>query len=193
MLICNLQYFGGRGGAATRSVEGMTDESVYEDYFEYENAQLMKEYSRTGRMPSEDINGRKLSRDEKNKLKAEADYISGRAKATDERTLYRGMVMSESEARALNVGDTYTIDSLTSTSTDKSISSIYSNVDNAFGVENPVPVMLTFQSSKGIVGFQPNKETPEVILTKGQQYRVVRNWMDKDGIVHIELYKKGRK
>lgn len=184
---------GGRGSSGTKSSMAVTADSAYESYFEYENAQLMKEYSKTGRMPTKDINGRKLSREEREKLKAEADFIENNAKNTKENTLYRGLVMSESDVRSLTPGDTYKIDSLTSTATDKGIASIYSNVENAYSVENSVPVMMTFQSSGGITGFRANKDTPEVILTKGQSYKVARNYMDRDGVVHIELYQARRK
>lgn len=187
MLVYNLQLFGGRGNSGDRGY-AVTADSAYESYFEYENAQLMKEYSRTGKMATHDMNGRKLSAEERNRLKAQADFIEANAKNTGENTLYRGMVLTEAQARALNVGDTYTIDSLTSTSTDRKISSIYSNPENAYHVDNGVPVIMTFQQSGGITGFRPNKATPEVILTKGQKYRVARNYMDRDGVIHIELY-----
>lgn len=194
MIELNLQYFGGRGSAGARGGGGgaaiaVTKEEAYEDYFEYENAQLMKEYSATGKMPTRDMYGNKLSNEQRDKLKAEADLIQNSAVNTKENTLYRGMVMNADEVRALTPGDTYKVNSLTSTSTDKKLSSIYSNVDNS-SVDNPVPVMITFQQSGGIKGFQVNKDTPEVILPKGQSYRVIRNYMDKNGVVQIELYAK---
>lgn len=184
---------GGRGSAGgNNSNSGITAESAYESYFEYENAALMKEYSRTGKIPLRDMNGRKLSAEERRELKAQADFIANNMSNTGEKTLYRGLVMTESQARSLNVGDTYKIDSLTSTATDRGIASIYSNVENSY-IEGGVPVIMTIQSSKGIVGFRPNKQTPEVILNKGQEYKVVRNYMDRDGVVHIELYQSRRR
>lgn len=184
---------GGRASASSggsSSAQQVTAESAYESYFEYENAQLMKEYSKTGRMPNTNIFGDKVSTDKKAQLKAEADYIQNHTSNTGENTLYRGMVMSESQARSFNVGDTFKVDSLTSTSTDQKLSSIYSNVENAYGVKNPVPVMVTYQQSGGIKGFRVSKSTPEIILPKGQNYKVTKNYMDKDGVVHIELYAK---
>lgn len=165
-------------------------QKAYEDYFEYEKAQLMKEYSRTGKMPKEDIYGNEVSQAERELLKAEAEFIQENAKNTKQNTVYRGMVLNVDDARAINVGDIYEIDSLTSTSTDKKIASIYSNPDNAYDVENGVPVIVTVQQSGGVVGFQADMTTPEVILPKGQKYRVAKNYMDKSGVVNIEIYAK---
>ena len=171
----------------------VTPEQAYQDYFEYENAQLMKEYSRTGIMPHEDINGDKLTDERRGQLMAEADYIQNHVKNTGENTLYRGLVMNTDEVRAITPNDVYKIDSLTSTSTDEKLSSIYSNIENNFSVEDPVPVMIKIQQSGGIIGFRVDKETPEIILPKGQEYRVVRNYMDRDGVVHLELYASKKK
>lgn len=167
----------------------LTNEEVYADYFEYEKANLMKEYSQTGKMSAENILGEKVSKDERRHLMAEADYIQSHATNTGHKTVYRGMVVDADEIKDLKKGDIYRIDSLTSTSTDKGIASIYTNVEN-MDIDNAMPVMITIQQPDGIRGFMATKDTPEIILPKGQTYKVARKFTDENGVLNIELYAK---
>jgi len=167
----------------------LTNEEVYADYFEYEKANLMKEYSQTGKMSAENILGEKISKDEQRRLMAEADYIQSHATNTGHKTVYRGMVVDADEIKDLKKGDIYRIDSLTSTSTDKGIASIYTNVEN-MDIDNAMPVMITIQQPDGIRGFMATKDTPEIILPKGQTYKVARKFTDENGVLNIELYAK---
>ena len=185
---------GGRGSTGGKSLHtSVTREDASKDWFEYENANLMSEYIRTGKMPDRDMNGRKLSKKEKVKLKAEADLMQAESLATNtgQNTLYRGMVMSEEKARALTPGQSYTFKTLTATTPDKKLASVYSDIDNYGGGEG-VPVVMTIQQSGGIRGFK--RDEAETVLGRGASFRIVKNHMDKDGVVHIELYaKKGKK
>lgn len=165
-------------------------EDANEAWFEYENANVMAEYIRTGKMPKEDINGTKLTDMQKAELKKEAELLQEKAETTKTsyKTLYRGMTMSEEDARTTFApNETYTFDTLTATATDKDIAQIYSNTENSY-VDNPVSVIFEIQKSDGIYGY--DRDGAEVVMPKGAEFRVVRNYMDKDGIVHISLYAK---
>lgn len=169
-------------GNATRS--GASD-----DWFEYEKANLMAEFIRTGRMPTTDINGRPLSAEERQRLAHEANLIQeeGAKTNTGQKTLYRGMVMSEEDARALTPGQTYTTKTLTAATPDRRMANTYSDVDNYGGGEG-VPVIFEMQKSDGIRGFK--RDNMETVLPKGSSFRITRNYMDENGVVHVSLYSK---
>lgn len=169
-------------GNATRS--GASD-----DWFEYENANVMSEFIRTGRMPTTDMNGRTLSAEERQRLAHEANLMQeeGSKTNTGQKTLYRGMVMSEEDARALTPGQTYTMDTLTATTPDRRMARTYSDVDNYGGGEG-VPVEFEIQKPDGIRGFK--RDNMETVLPKGSTFRIERNYMDDNGVVHISLYAK---
>lgn len=169
-------------GNATRS--GASD-----DWFEYENANLMAEYIRTGRMPTTDMNGRPLSTEERRRLAHEANLMQeeGTKTNTGQKTLYRGMVMSEEEARAPTPGETYTTKTLTAATPDRRMATGYSDVENYGGGEG-VPVIFEVQKSDGIRGFK--RDNKETVLPKGSSFRITRNYMDENGVVHISLYSR---
>lgn len=172
--------------------ESVDIESASEDWFEYENANAMRTYIESGEMPTIDINGDRISEEMRQKLAAEAELIqeTGENTKTKYKTLYRGMVVDEQEVREMfTPGEYYKFGTLSATATDKSISSIYMNPEN-FGGEG-VPVIIEIQKPDGIYGF--DRDGIEVILPKFSEFKVVKNYMDEDGVVHISLYsKKGK-
>lgn len=114
-------------------------------------------------------------------------HKAGKTK-TKYKTLHRGMVLSVEDVRSIfTPNSTYTFDTLTATTTDKGIASIYTNVEN-MAIENGVPVMIEIQKPDGIYGF--DRDGMEVLLPKGSEFKVTRNWMDKDGVVHVSMYSK---
>lgn len=187
---------GGRGGSSGMSgnsrfagTDGATRSGASDDWFEYENANVMAEFIRTGKMPATNMYGRSLSMEERQRLAHEANLMQeeGAVTNTGQKTLYRGMVMSEEEARGLTPGQMYTTRTLTATTPDSKIASIYSDVDN-YGGDKGVPVILEIQKPDGIRGFK--RDNAETVLPKGSQFRIFRNYMDKNGVVHISLYSK---
>ena len=168
----------------------VTLEDANEDWFEYENANAMAEYIRTGTMPEEDINGIEIPKQRQLELAKEAQLIQDEASSTKTsyKTLYRGMTMNEDEVRAMfTPNEMYTFDTLTATATDRNVAEIYSNVENSY-LENPVSVIFEIQKPDGIYGY--DRDGVEVIMPQGAQFRVVSNTMDEDGVVHIGLYAK---
>lgn len=183
---------GDRGSSSGMGFSGTgnaTKSGASDDWFEYENANLMAEFIRTGRMPTTDMNGRKLSNEERQKLAHEANLMQeeGAKTNTGQKTLYRGMVMSEEEARSLTPGETYTTKTLTATTPDSRTARTYSDVENYGGGEG-VPVIFEMQKSDGIRGFK--RDNMETVLPKGSSFRITRNYMDENGVVHISLYSK---
>lgn len=194
MIRVNLQLFGGRGASGGGSGSGgqsVTEEGAAEDWFEYEYANLMVEYIRTGVMPTEDMYGNKLSKQQREKLAAEAELIQRMGENTNSgyNTLHRGMVMDLEEVRALSPGEQYTFRTLSATSPDRKLAGVYSNVENRGG--EGVPVMFEIQRAGGINGFKAS--SAEVVIPKGSSFRITRNYMDEDGVVHVSLYASKKK
>lgn len=169
----------------------VTAQEASDDWFEYEKANLMSEYIRTGRMPTEDMYGSTITREEATKLKKEAELIQeiGEKTNTKYNTLYRGMYADIDDIRSLTPGDTYTFNTLSATSPVKDIAMIYTN-ENDF-VENGAPVILEIQKSGGINGFK--RDDAEVVLPRGASFKITRNYMDEDGVIHISLYASKKK
>lgn len=177
------------GGGRFSGTGNATRSGASDDWFEYENANAMAEFIRTGRMPATDINGRPISQEDRERLAHEANLMQeeGSKTNTGQKTLYRGMVMSEEEARALTPGQTYTTRTLTATTPDRRMARTYSDVENYGGGEG-VPVIFEMQKSDGIIGFK--RDNMETVLPKGSSFRITRNYMDESGVVHISLYSK---
>ena len=173
--------------------ESVDAESASEDWFEYENANAMREYIQTGNMPISDLNGEEFDNETRQRLAAEAELIqkTGEKTKTTYKTLYRGMVVDEDEVRSMfTPGEMYNFDTITATATDKGVAAIYSNTENSV-LDNGVPVILEIQKPDGIYGF--DRDGTEVVIPKGSEFKVIKNWMDNKGVVHISLYsKKGR-
>lgn len=168
-----------------------TREKASSDWFEYENANAMAEFIRTGVMPKTDINGDVLSEARRVELAHEANLIQeiGEKTRTNEKTLYRGMVMDMDEVRAITPRDEYIFDTLSAATPDKKVASIYTDVENAGG--DGVPVIFEIQKPDGIYGFK--RDEIETVLPRGSTFKVVRNYMDEDGVIHVSLYsKKGK-
>ena len=171
------------------SVQNLPKVSLQEssdDWFEYENANLMSEYIRTGKMSSVDINGMPVSPEQQAILKSEALTLQEAASTTvtNYRTLYRGMVLhSEESVVDFARNSIYNIETLTATATDKGIAKIYTDTENAGG---GIPVLLEIENPKGIKGF--DRDGIEVILPKGSAYRVSQSFYDEDGLLHVRLY-----
>lgn len=183
---------GGRSSSSGMGFSGTgnaTRSGASDDWFEYEYQDLMHTFIETGRMPTTDMNGRSLSMEERQRLAHEANLIQeeGAKTNTGQKTLYRGMVMSEEEARALTPGETYTFKTLSATTPDRRMANTYSNVENYGGGEG-VPVIFEMQKSDGIRGFK--RDNMETVLPKGSSFRITRNYMDENGVVHISLYSK---
>lgn len=175
--------------AVRRSV---TPKSTSDDWFEYEYANAMREYVETGNMPIEDINGEEIDAETRERLAAEAELMQniGSTTKTKYKTLYRGMVLDEDDARSMfTPGEYYTFDTLSATTTDRGIAKIYMDPENMGG--GGVPVILEIQKPDGIYGF--DRDGAEIVVPKGSEFRVTKNWMDENGVVHISLYsKKGK-
>lgn len=170
----------------------ITPDSASEDWFEYEYANAMREYIETGNMPTVDINSEKIDLETRQRLAAEAELMQniGVTTKTKYKTLYRGMVLDEDDARGMfTPGETFTFETLSAATPDKGIAGIYMNPENMGG--EGVPVILEIQKGDGIYGFK--RDDAETVIPKGSEFRVVRNWMDENGVVHISLYaKKGK-
>ena len=164
-----------------------TPESASEDWFEYEKANAMSEYIRTGKMPTHDLYGEVIPKSERAILQKEADIIQdiGENTRTKYRTVYRGMVMDEDELSHIAVNDKYSFDSIRATTTDPKVARIYTDVENS-GIEDGVSVIFEIQKSDGLYGF--DRDGVEIVLPKGSQFRVARKYKDEDGVVHISLY-----
>lgn len=170
-----------------------TKEQASEDWFEYEYASAMAEYIETRKMPKFDINGMEIHDDVRERLAHEANLIQevGSKTNTKQKTLYRGAVLSEEDARAFTPGETYTTKTLTATTPNRKVADIYTDVENYGGGEG-VPVIFEFQKPDGIFGFK--RDDNETVLPGGEEFRIVKNYMDEDGVIHIGFYaKKGRK
>lgn len=169
----------------------VTAQEASDDWFEYEKANLMSEYIRTGHMPTQDMYGSAIAREEAAKLKKEADLIQeiGEKTNTKYNTLYRGMYVDIDDIRSLTPGDTYTFGTLSATSPVRDIAMIYTN-ENDF-VENGVSVIFEIQKSGGINGFK--RDSAEVVLPKGASFKITRNYMDENGVVHVSLYASKKK
>ena len=171
------------------SVQNLPKVSLQEssdDWFEYEKANLMSEYIRTGKMSSIDINGMPVSPEQQAILKSEALTLQEAASTTvtNYTTLYRGMVLhSEESVVDFARNSIYNIETLTATATDKGIAKIYTDTENAGG---GIPVLLEIENPKGIKGF--DRDGIEVILPKGSAYRVSQSFYDEDGLLHVRLY-----
>mgnify|MGYP000022683762 CR=1 FL=1 len=178
----------GKGGGGAGGVNAA---QAAEDWFEYELADVMAEYIRTGHMPTTDMYGNKLPKEQRERLRREAEFLQQKAESTNSgfNTLHRGMVMDESEVRKLSPGDTYTMRTVTATSQDRKLASVYANPENRGG--EGVSVMMEIQSSGGNRGYKVTGG--EVILPKGASYRITRNYMDTNGVVHISLYQSKNK
>jgi hypothetical protein len=150
----------------------------------------MREYIQTGNMPTSDLNGEEFDNETRQKLAAEAELIqkTGEETKTKYKTLYRGMVVDEDEVRSMfTPGEIYNFDTITATATDKGVAAIYSNTENSV-LDNGVPVILEIQKPDGIYGF--DRDGVEVVIPKGSEFKVIKNWMDEDGVVHVSLYAK---
>lgn len=172
--------------------KSITPESASEDWFEYYNANVMREYIETGKMPTRYMDGSEVDAETRERLMAEAELIQnvGATTKTEYNTLYRGMVLDEDDARSMfTPGEYYTFNTLSATTTDRGIASIYTDPENIGG--DVVPVIIEIQKPDGVYGF--DRDGTEVVIPKGSEFRVVRNWMDENGVVHISLYaKKGK-
>ena len=175
------------GHSTSSGKDKITRQSAYEDYFEYEKARAMKEYSETGIFPTQDLYGDNIPAREAERLRAEAEFIMANMENTGFKTLYRGLVMDEADISALKVGSDFSTKALTSSSPDKKLAAVYANTDNYFGeASKPTSVIVTIQNKNGVRGFtSPNRL--EVILPKGQKYKVARKRME-NGVAYIDLY-----
>ena len=176
------------------NTQDLSREEVEETWFDYDSANAIKEYVETGSFPDITLSGEKLSASRKNTLASTAEYIKTEAnKNSGHNTLYRGMVLDPDQARTMfNPGSDYTFENLTSTSKDKGIASIYSSGDYLENVENGVPVMITIQKPDGIRGMNIMGDA-ETILPVGSTFRVTKNFMDTDGVIHVEMYLSSKK
>ena len=183
---------GMKGKASFSGTGNATKEQASDDWFEYDNAKAMSEFIRTGKMPTKSMNGTEIPDDVRERLAHEANLIQevGEKTNTKQKTLYRGMVLSEEEARAFTPNETYTTETLTATTPKRKLADVYSDVENYGGGEG-VPVVFEFQKPDGINGFKRDDE--ETVLPKGLSFRITRNYMDRDGTVHISLYAKRSK
>jgi hypothetical protein len=165
-------------------------EQAYDDWFDFENASAMKEYSRTGKITSDRTDGLSWTEKQKQTLMAEADAIQKAAETTQTniKRVYRGQVFDDAGdvREQFRTNSTIEIDALTATSPDRNISSIYANTENF----NPdgVGVIFEIENPKGITGAL--RDEGELILPKGAKYRVTRQYMGEDGLIHISLYAK---
>ena len=159
-----------------------------EDWFDFDRASAMKEYSKTGKISSKTSGGYTWNDEEKALLIEEAKTLQAEASKsqTSYKRVFRGQVFDDAgDVREMyGVGKSVEIDSLTASATDVNIAKIYADTENF----NPdgVPVIFEIENPKGVVGF--DRDGTEVILPKGSTYKVAREWMEPDGTIHISLY-----
>ena len=175
--------------------DSVTAGDASEEWFDYATANWMREYVRTGEAGSVSLEGERLSLGERQRLAAMAEALQGVASRTRTtyRTLYRGMVLGEGEARAMFTPNSrVALSTLTSSATDEGVARVYADVDNYMGeADDPVPVIVEIQKPDGVYGY--DRDGTEVVLPRGSEFRVTRNWMDESGTVHVSLYsKRGR-
>lgn len=175
-------------------LEAMTplEEASY-DWFDYEKASAMKEYSATGSISPMSASGRMWTADETEKLMFESRLLQSEASAsiTKHKVVYRGQVFADAgEVREkYAVGTRLELDSITASSPQKRIASIYSDIENVD--PDGVGVIFEFENPRGVIGL--SRDTGEVILPKGSKYRVTKEWMDKDGKIHVSLLHVGER
>lgn len=175
--------------------DSVTAEDASEEWSEYSSADWMREYVRTGRAGATTLGGERLGLGERQRLAAMAEALQGVASRTRtaHRTLYRGTVLGRDE-----VGATFTPDSrvalstLTASAADEGTARIHADVDSYVGgADDPVPVIVEIQKPDGVYGY--DRDGAEVVLPRGSEFRVVRNWTDERGTVHVSLYsRRGR-
>lgn len=176
-----------RGVAETVHV---TKEDANDAWFEYKNANVMAEFIKTGVMPTEDMDGNPISEKERKELEQAALLMQETAATTKTqyKTVYRGMVMNENDVRKMfTPNETYQFETLTATATSEDVAMIYTNVENSY-IDDPVPVIMEIQKPDGIYGF--DRDGTEVVMPMGAEFKVTRNYMDDDGVVHVSLYSK---
>ena len=163
-----------------------------DSWFEFEEASAMKQYIRDGVLKTVDDFGIMRTQEEVDTLKEYALKLQEAAEKTitEYKRVYRGTVIQDADAgevrEIFRKGNTFTFDSLTATSPDKGIASIYTNTEN-FG--EGTPVIFEIESPKGIKGFV--RDEGEVLIAKGEEYKITRQYFDEDdGMIHITLYKK---
>lgn len=163
-----------------------TIEEASDSWFEYENANLMAEYIRTGVMPTKNLYQQAVSDKDRKLLMSEALKLQEAASKgkTKYRAVYRGMVLQEEDLSVFKRNSKYTFDTLTASATDKKIASIYTDVDNAGG--EGIPVLFEIENPRGIRGY--NRDDLEVVLPKGAQYRVEQTFYDENGVFHVRMY-----
>lgn len=175
-------------GKPTRLVD-LPEVSIQEasdSWFEYENANLMSEYIRSGTMPDTNMYEQPVSDSEQKILMAQALKLQEEASKTKTkyRAVYRGMVLQEDELAGFKRNVKYTFETITASATDKKIASIYTDVDNAGG--EGVPVLLEIENPRGIRGY--NRDDLEIVLPKGAQYRIEQTFYDENGVFHVRMY-----
>lgn len=175
-------------GKPTRLVD-LPEVSIQEasdSWFEYENANLMSEYIRSGIMPDTNMYEQPVSDNEQKILMAQALKLQEEASKTKTkyRAVYRGMVLQEDELAGFKRNVKYTFETITASATDKKIASIYTDVGNAGG--EGVPVLLEIENPRGIRGY--NRDDLEIVLPKGAQYRIEQTFYDENGVFHVRMY-----
>lgn len=163
-----------------------TVKEASESWFEYENANLMSEYIKTGVMPKKNMYQQMVSDKDRELLMAQALKLQEAAskETTKYRAVYRGMVLQEEDIKEFKRNTKYTFDTLTASATDKKVASIYTDVENAGG--EGIPVLFEIENPRGIRGY--NRDDLEVVLPKGAQYRVEQTFYDEDGVLHVRMY-----
>lgn len=134
-----------------------------------------------------------MTLEERELIAAEGELLQehGEKTKTKYKTLYRGMVLNQETIDELfTVGSKYEFDTLSATSTDKKLASIYTDAEN-LGMEDGLPVILEIQKPDGIYG--ADRGGLEVVIPKGSVFKVERVVKDEDGFVRVSLYsKKGK-
>lgn len=163
-----------------------------DSWFEFEEASAMKQYIRDGVLGTIDDYGIMRTQAEVNRLKEYALKLQEAAEKTitKYKRVYRGTVIKDADAGEVREmykkGSTFTFDSLTATSPDKGIASIYTNTEN-FG--EGTPVIFEIEAPNGIRGYA--RDEGEILIAKGQEYKITRQYFNEDdGMIHITLYKK---
>lgn len=154
-------------------------------WFEYEEANLMSEYIRTGKMPSVNLYQQKVSKADQERLMSQALMLQEKAEKSrvKNKVLYRGMVLQDEDLGAFKRNALYTFDTLSASATSKDIAMIYADVDNAGG--EGTAVILEIENPKGVRGYA--RDELEVILPKGSSYRVSRTYYE-GSVLHVSLY-----
>lgn len=178
----------GKVGGSTSGNGSVLLQEADELWFEYANAQVMKAHSRGENVSGMGEQGEQFSDKELARLMAASDVMQKAANThhTTHKRVWRGQALeSVSELKRMYpVNKKVTIDSLSATSPDRKLASVYS--DTQFIGGDGISVLLHIENPRGVIGYQ-RQDGGEVVLPAGANYKVTRMWQE-DGVYNVTLW-----